>query len=240
MTGDNPRPSPQLDAVSFFDAEAKKYEAWSRESPRFTERFAVWDELMDTYAKPAPSSRCLDLGCGVGTLSRRAASRGFQTLGLDGSPSMIELSRSLSAETPGQLEFREATFPLSGPLMTELASSVDLLLASSIIEYMGDGRAFMRQCEQLLRPEGIAVISFPNATSIYRRVQPLIKLRGSNYLRMRAQQYTERSAAELARAMGLEVLETRFFAFPFLRLSSVIKRRSPLVATMFALVLRKA
>ena len=239
MSEQRPQGPDRLDAVTFFDAQAQEYEQLSRQSPRFNERFAVWEELIDAHAPSREPSRCLDLGCGVGTLSRFAAARGFQTLGLDGSPAMIEKSRSLSGEQGDRLEFRETMIPLDDTLMDELEGTADLLLASSVVEYLDDAPGFMAQCERLLRRGGIAVVSFPNATSLYRRIEPLLKFRGSNYLRMKPRQYTRRDAGELAESAGLTVIEARYFAFPSLRLSRMIKRRSPLLATMFALVLRK-
>jgi 2-polyprenyl-3-methyl-5-hydroxy-6-metoxy-1,4-benzoquinol methylase len=239
-TGRQDKPD-RLDAVEFFDAQAKKYEHLSQSSPRFTERFAIWEELIEGYAAtPSGSSCCIDLGCGVGTLSRYAASRGFPTIGIDGSPSMVQLSSSLSPEESERLEFRQAMLPLEESILSDLEGSADLVLASSVLEYMDDDVAFMSQCHQLLRPAGIAVISVPNATSLYRRIEPMLKFRGSNWLDMQPQQYTRSSATELAESVGFTVIATRYFAFPSLRMSRVIKRRSPLLATMFALVLRKS
>lgn len=43
-------------------------------------------------------ARCLDLGCGNGTLTAELAARGLDVVGMDASPEMIELARATHPE----------------------------------------------------------------------------------------------------------------------------------------------
>lgn len=68
-------------------------------------RLISWDERLrrewpffEELLASAPSRRILDLGSGTGEHSRFLASKGFEVVGLDASPAMIEKSRSAGGE----------------------------------------------------------------------------------------------------------------------------------------------
>lgn len=67
-------------------------------------RLVNWDERLkrewpffEKVLRDAPSRRLLDLGSGTGEHARFLASKGFEVVGLDSSPAMLEKSRAASA-----------------------------------------------------------------------------------------------------------------------------------------------
>lgn len=93
----------------------------------------------------------LDIGCGNGYTVRwaaRAAPQG-RAVGLDLSPEMIALARTLSADLPNT-EFHEAAFP-EHPLPRD---RFDVILAMEVFYYLPDLAAALAETCHLLRPGG--------------------------------------------------------------------------------------
>jgi SAM-dependent methyltransferase len=64
-------------------------------------RLAREGPFLDRALADVPSRRILDLGCGPGQHARLLASRGFEVVGIDGSPSMLEKARE--SEVPASV-----------------------------------------------------------------------------------------------------------------------------------------
>ena len=87
--------------------------------------------LLDWLPEDLSGKRVLDAGCGTGALSIAAAQRGASVVGIDLSPSLIELARSRMPEAlSGQVEFR------SGDMLSAEPESFDYVVAmDSLIHY---------------------------------------------------------------------------------------------------------
>lgn len=157
--------------VRSFDRLAEWYgDSLSR--PDFLERFALYESwLRRVYAASEHPPTCLDLGCGPGTLAVKAAQVGFRTIGVDGSGEMLEQARRLAASHGVQLDLRRAEIPLPEPFLREQAGKFDLLIASSVIEYVEDDREMVAQCRRLLSSRGVLLMSFANRHSLLRRLE---------------------------------------------------------------------
>lgn len=108
----------------------------------------------------APGARFLDAGCGAGIASWDLVQLGHEVHGVDVSPKMIELCRSLFAQRGAPAEkFRFTCGDLSTP---ELApASFDGILALGFLQYQADEHATLLRLRELLRPGGLLVISGP-------------------------------------------------------------------------------
>ena len=127
--------------------------------------------------------------------------------------------------------------------MREFAGRVDLVIASSVVEYLTDSDAdrVFAQCRRLLSRHGRALMSFPNDRALYWRLQRRIKIDGM--LRGRDASVQKRSwnpveVAEAARRHGLTTTETQYFALPLQeRVPAAITARPLWLATLFVSVL---
>ncbi len=226
-------------AVPHFEGVAGEYAILAESRPEFDERFGLWRAAIDRVAPAGGAGlTAVDLGCGPGQLTEHLALRGFHTIAIDGSDRMLDHARRrLEEHGVTSVELRRQTLPLPIEEIDELAGRVDVILMSSVIEYVDQDGEVLRQCARLLRSGGHLLVSFPNRRSLYWGVQrrlrrtPLFTRSDSRYQR---HQYDPVIVGELARAAGLYVREITYFALPLQRFSRrILRRRRPRLATLF-------
>jgi len=231
-------------ALNHFDRNAHRYAAWTRSSRGFRERGDTFGALIDRlWPRGGQDAICLDLGCGNGALATLAAEHGFRVTALDGSAEMIALAQQRSRDNGASMHCRQERLPLCEELMREFADRVDLVIASSVVEYLTDSDAdrVFAQCRRLLSRDGRALVSFPNDRALYWRLQRQIKIDGM--LRGRDASVQKRSwnpaeVAEAAKRHGLTTTETHYFALPLQeRVPAAITARPFWLATLFVSVL---
>jgi ubiquinone/menaquinone biosynthesis C-methylase UbiE len=108
-------------------------------------------------AKLAPGERVLDVACGTGLVARLAAEAvGPQgtVAGLDPTPGMLELARSI---TPDGIAWHEA--PAESMPLPDAA--FDAVLCSMGLQFFGDKVQGLREMRRVLAPGGRAVVSTP-------------------------------------------------------------------------------
>ncbi len=231
--------------IRYFDELAPAYARDLHVSADFTERFALFELRMRDVLRRTTSAapRSLDIGCGPGTLTIVAATLGFASTGIDGSRRMLELAASAGAGAGLRLDLRHAAVPLPEPLVAELQGSIDLLVVSSVIEYVEDDTEFAAQCRRLLAPGGTALVSFANRRSLYRRLGRL--LRAAGIRRPKHDVWRREHAVETARerfaAAGMQTRALTYFGLPpaAYRLLRT-PRRPPWLASLYLLELQAA
>jgi SAM-dependent methyltransferase len=104
----------------------------------------------------APADRLVDVGCGPGTAVREAVRRGAHATGVDPSPEMLRLARSISRlqrlADVTWLEGRAENLPLP-----EGAATVVWSLSS--VHHWSDRSAGLREAHRVLEPGGRIVIA---------------------------------------------------------------------------------
>jgi 2-polyprenyl-3-methyl-5-hydroxy-6-metoxy-1,4-benzoquinol methylase len=157
------------DAVGYFSAGAQQFQRLYRDQPEFHERVRIWNALLDRYATRGGLS--LDMGCGPGIFSFYLAEMGGRVVGIDGAPEMVELCEAQRRERGLEnIRFVQARLPAvdEGDL-----ANADLIISSSVVEYVDDLDATLALFIRLLRPGGVLVISMPNIVSLSRIHQRL-------------------------------------------------------------------
>jgi 2-polyprenyl-3-methyl-5-hydroxy-6-metoxy-1,4-benzoquinol methylase len=231
-------------AHEHFERRAEIYAKTATERPEFRERFSIFGRRITKAADSGASKRRLavDLGCGAGQLTVILAASGYETVAVDGSRAMLELTRDRLNEAgfiAKLLQQASLPFPVDEVPYKE---EVSLIVASSIIEYVERDDVLLAQCSQMLKRDGRLLASFPNERSLYwialTRLRKFGLLSGRDMSRQ-AHQYTPDSIKRLAGGSGLTLESYEYFSLPFQRyFPELFKSRHPRIATMFVAELR--
>jgi SAM-dependent methyltransferase len=181
--------------------------AWQRrrdepEHRELVERTA--DELAKMVEPPGPVA---DLGCGPGAHALALARRGFDVIGVDGSPRMVEVARTRAAR-----DEVDATFDVhdvSTPLRFANAS-LGGVLAVLVLQHLPHPAAFIAEIRRCLRPGGYLLITAPVRDGKSLKSQRFFwRLRGMCYQRVPGvvRFYDTSSLPSLVEDQGLTVVE---------------------------------
>src|SRR3954452_11820783 len=137
--------------------------SWDRrrdepEHRELVERTAA--ELANVVAVPGPLA---DLGCGPGAHSVALARRGYDVVGIDGSPRMVELARARAARNEVDAVFD--VHDLSAPLHFADAS-LGGVLAILVVQHLARPATFLAEIRRCLRPGGHLLITAPARDSM--------------------------------------------------------------------------
>jgi 2-polyprenyl-6-hydroxyphenyl methylase/3-demethylubiquinone-9 3-methyltransferase len=156
------------DAIAWHGANASRFDDRYQRSAMFRERVSVWGSAIEKYV--APGSVVLDLGCGPGGLTMIAARRAGRVIAVDGSAEMLELARTLATQNGiTNIEFVQSS--LEEARFDD--GIAELIMCSSVLEYIADPDALLKRAFRALKPGGTVLVSVPNGASLYRRLERL-------------------------------------------------------------------
>lgn len=198
-----------MNAINFHSQIATEFDEKYTCSSDFKERFQVWAKIIDRYSRP--DCRVLDLGCGSGVFTFYLAEKNFNVIGVDGSSEMIRICRE--KQTAGGIEnvtFINCPISLLGDYVQE---PVDVIVCSSVLEYLDDLPGCLQQISSYLNPDGLLLFSLPNKLSLLRRIEPISFQLFSRptYYRFVKNVCTLEEVETLARNCGLDVIDSAYF-----------------------------
>jgi 2-polyprenyl-6-hydroxyphenyl methylase / 3-demethylubiquinone-9 3-methyltransferase len=106
---------------------------------------------------PLEGKTALDVGCGAGLLAEPLARLGASVTGLDAAPELIAAAREHAAPQGLAIDYRAGE-------LTELEGQFDLITCMEVIEHVADPAAFVKALATRLAPDGLLILSTPNAT----------------------------------------------------------------------------
>jgi SAM-dependent methyltransferase len=137
------------------------------------------DELANVVAPPGP---VVDLGCGPGAHALALARRGYDVVGVDGSPRMVEVARARAKREEVDAAFD--VHDVSAPLRFADAS-LGGVLAILVLQHLPHPAAFIAEVRRCLRPGGHLLITAPTSERASPTRQNLYwRLRTACYLRV--------------------------------------------------------
>lgn len=126
---------------------------WAENHVHLNQMLQPMGEAMLERVAPCPGERVLDIGCGVSTVSFRAAAQVGNdgcVLGIDISPHMIDVARATLAERG----LANLSFALSDAATCPFEPEWDLVMSRYGVMFFGDPVAAFRNIRQALTPTG--------------------------------------------------------------------------------------
>jgi ubiquinone/menaquinone biosynthesis C-methylase UbiE len=224
-------------------------EFFGKQSPMWSDNYnkSSFKQRLETFLEAMERAKCegkkggllLDLGCGTGELSLLGQDQGFKVISLDISEEMLKrasivlakqgMKRKVVAGDCNRLPFRKGAF--------------DLILCSSVYEYIDSEDTFWNEIRYVLSREGEILLSVPNKSSTLRKIERIVFRYGcllsrikmfralaekTKYLNIQTCQLSELEILDLLVKNGFIIRGMNFFGVPFFRL------RGPFLSKKFA------
>jgi 2-polyprenyl-6-hydroxyphenyl methylase/3-demethylubiquinone-9 3-methyltransferase len=107
--------------------------------------------------RPLEGKSALDVGCGAGLLAEPLARLGARVTGIDAAPEVIAIAREHAAAQGLEIDYRLGA-------VEELKGRFDLVTSLEVIEHVADPGEFLKSLAARLAPDGLLILSTPNAT----------------------------------------------------------------------------
>jgi SAM-dependent methyltransferase len=118
--------------------------------------FEPLTSILLEHARPAVGESVLDVACGTGIVTRRAAaSVGARVVGVDLNPGMLEVAKDVTSATDLTIEWQQG----DGASLELPDASFDLVLCQQGLQFFPDRGAGASEMRRVLRDGGRAVIA---------------------------------------------------------------------------------
>ncbi|GAA4608141.1 hypothetical protein GCM10023107_85070 [Actinoplanes octamycinicus] len=161
-------------------------------------------EFAGVVTTPGPVA---DLGCGPGAHTTALARRGYDVVGVDGSPRMVEVARARAGRAGVDVRFEVGDV---GTRLRFADGSLGGVLAIHVLQHLPDPAAFVAEIRRCLRPGGHLLITAPARADLsFRALRWYWRLRAMGYHLVPGlvRFYDTDSLPRLIEGQGLTVVE---------------------------------
>jgi len=148
---------PQQSVTGHFDGKAREYFDWYALQNLEGHSFRIRKtRCMEALTKLQVGSSVADIGCGPATMVKELLDKGFNVVGTDIAPTMIE-------ECKTRITDPRASFYVCPADNVPLPDATqDAISAMGLLEYLNDEPATLKEFYRLLKPGGIALLTYPH------------------------------------------------------------------------------
>ena len=204
--------------IGHFGSQAEHWRSLYRTRATFRDRLETFKGALRQVCPPP--ARVLDFGCGPGVMSLDLGITGYQVLGVDGAPEMIQVAEN----ERNRLGLQNVSFGVAeaGGFCAPSAS-FDAVICSSVIEYLENDLALLEMFARAIRPGGVLLLSVPHTRSIVGALEDVLARKGW-LKRCKAnadhsfskRRYDRRRLLATLRDLSLGEFRCRFFELPML------------------------
>jgi SAM-dependent methyltransferase len=148
------------EALRLFEAKATGWAAKYAPNGPLAGRLKSLSAAISWFTRPGDT--VLDLGCGTGNLTRALAAAGLRVAGCDISGQML----ARAARDPGGRDGgRCGGWVRLAPGWRRLpfaSAAFDVVVTASVLEYVAEPAAVLRECARVLRPGGVVLYTVPD------------------------------------------------------------------------------
>lgn len=105
----------------------------------------------------------LDVGCGVGAMTKAFESKFKRIVGIDGSE--VKISKALKWNSSPNIEYILTFFEDYKP-----EEKFDFIVSTNVLEHVDDSVEFLKNIRNWLKPGGRVVMTVPNALGLHKRI----------------------------------------------------------------------
>ena len=148
--------APDVERLASNGVEAERERAWLRET--------VYDDIQTLLSIHAPGRRVLDVGCGTGDVVAFLAEQGFDAAGIELSPRAVQQAQQRGLDVRC-ISVDEA----SAEVAAGNRKRYDAITLIHVLEHVADAPAMIRDCRNMLAPDGVLAVIVPNDFSALQR-----------------------------------------------------------------------
>lgn len=163
-----------MDTKAFYEEISERYYAETFGELRDTRSLAralrteAVLKMVDKYV--SRGSLVADLGCGPAQYAEPLLKKGFRYLGLDFAPDMYQ---TVAAKLAGNADARFTSGSIESIPLGD--RSVDAALVVGVMEYLASDDRALREIARVLKPAGIAIVTFPNGLSPMHALRTVVR-----------------------------------------------------------------
>jgi len=125
--------------------------------------FYRWQKMIEE-ARLKPKDSVIDLGGGLGYVSKTCAENGHETIHVDSVESLLDFAKKFNAESRSISTIRFLKADLEELKLT--GETFDVVFCGEVLEHINNVEKFLKMIYEILKPDGRLVLTTPNHNAL--------------------------------------------------------------------------